>query len=375
MGAAWSSVAPVCAAALTNLTGARQQVADMLGVDELADTLDRNRVSREAVDAMWAACDDVVPDLVRYLNKKASLLGKERLDAWDLSAPLPGADAAVPWDDAVHTITSSFDVFSPSLGAFARAAVADRWIDGEPGPGRAQGGFCAFMPETGESRIFLTFGDARSVVTLAHELGHAWHNRWLAENPPGQRRLTSATAESASTFAETLYRDAASAAAASPDQKRRKLDEDLQAAVAYLMNIRGRYALERRLFELRREGALTPDTLRAETRRCFDHAYGGAVAHIDDMFWASKLHFYIPEFGFYNWPYTFGYLLSGALSARARAEGPAFEPVLARFLRATGWLDASEAAREALGADLTDPAFWSSAMGLLRAKVDAFCAE
>ena len=231
------------------------------------------------------------------------------------------------------------------------------------------------MPDTGESRIFLTFGDARSVVTLAHELGHAWHNRWLAENPPGQRRLTSATAESASTFAETLFRDAAQAAAVGADQQRRKLDEDLQAAVAYLMNIRGRYALERRLFALRREGALTPDVLREETTRCFSDANGGALGRVDEMFWASKLHFYIPEFGFYNWPYTFGYLLSGALSARARSEGPAFEPVLARFLRATGWLEASEAAREALGADLTDKAFWVAAMAPISQKVAAFCAE
>jgi oligoendopeptidase F len=374
--AAWASVRDVCAHALTQLTGNRLQHNDRLGVDELAFTLDDNRVSRATLDAMWAAADAARPTLARYLRHKATLLGTDGLHWHDLEAPLPGVGAqALEWGEATRMVGRAFRTFHPELAVFAREALDRRWIDAKPRAGRRPGGFCAGLPRTDASRIFLTWsGTVDNATTLAHELGHAWHNRVLAGQPPSRTAITSATAETASTFAEAVLRGQLLDTATDPGFRAFVLEQQLSAAVAFLMNIPHRFQLERRLYELRREGVLSADQLDAETLRIQRAAHGDALVSWDMRFWSNKLHFFIPEFGFYNWPYTFGYLFSGALYQRARREGQAFLEPLRDLLLRTGWQDTEELAHAALGADLTDPAFWRAAVAPLDALCDDFVA-
>jgi oligoendopeptidase F len=136
------------------------------------------------------------------------------------------------------------------------------------------------------------------------------------------------------------------------------------------MNIRARFGFERRLYALRREGILAPDTLSAEMLACQREAYGDALGSYFPRFWASKLHFYIASFGFYNWPYTFGFLFSREVYRRAAAGGDAFLPVLVDLLRRTGHGQTEALAADALGVDLTDPAFWQGAVADLDSAVD-----
>ncbi len=371
--AAWHGAQDLCASALNHLIGARQTLDDRLGVDELASTLHRNRLSRGSLDAMWAAVDEVLPSLVRYLDRKARLLGKDKLDWWDLSAPLPSPDESLSWETATAHIARAFGRFSPALEGFAVDALAAAWVDAEPRAGRRQGGFCARFPGAQESRIFMTWGDNhRTATTLAHELGHAYHNHWLLTLPASRRRVVSATAETASTFAEALFRDAALDAATDPAARVAMLDQELIAAVSFLMNIRARFEFERELYRMRRQGALEAEALCEAMAASQERAYCGALATYDETFWASKLHFYISYFGFYNWPYTFGYLFSGAVYARATAEGPSFEAAYNELLKCTGYLTSEAAARRTLGADLGDVGFWRGALAPVVARVDAF---
>lgn len=374
--AAWASVRDVCAHALTQITGNRLQHNDRLGIDELAFTLDDNRVSRATLDAMWAAADAARPALVRYLRHKATLLGTDGLHWHDLEAPLPGVGAhALSWGEATKMVGRALGTFHPDLAAFTREALDRRWIDAKPRAGRRPGGFCAGLPRSDASRIFLTWsGTVDNAITLAHELGHAFHNRVLAGEPPSRTAITSATAETASTFAEAVFRGALLAQATDPAVRAFVLEQELSAAVAFLMNIPHRFALERRLYALRREGVLSADQLDAETLRIQREAHGDALVSWDVRFWSNKLHFFIPEFGFYNWPYTFGYLFSRALYQRARVEGGAFLGPLRDLLLRTGWQDTEDLARDALGADLTDPAFWRSVVAPLDGLCDDFVA-
>lgn len=374
---AWTGVRDVCAAALTHITGARQTRADRVGVDVCARTLYRNRVTPPVLDALWAASDALQGPLVAYLERKAALLGKPRLDWWDLDAPLAPAEAAQrSFSHASDAVCSSFARLSPELADFARRALDARWIEAESRAGKKQGGFCASFGESRESRIFMTYtGSLDNALTLAHELGHAYHNEVLFTQPAARRQVTSALAETASTFAEAVCRDALLAEASSPQTRVFMLDQQLQAGVVFLMNIRARFAFERRLFALRRDGALHPDVLSEEMVACQQAAYCGALGTWNDLFWASKLHFYIARFGFYNWPYTFGYLFSAAVYARAQEEGPAFLPVFRDLLVRTGWQDARSLARETLGVELEDPEFWIGAARPLEGMVAEFLAE
>ncbi|MEZ4236608.1 MAG: M3 family metallopeptidase [Myxococcota bacterium] len=206
--AAWGSVRDLCAHTLTQIVGARQQHNDRLGVDELAYTMHGNRVDAALLDAMWAAADAARPALVRYLRHKATLLGKERLDWYDVEAPVGSSDRRWAWGDATRDILGAFGGFHPELATFAGEALDGRWVDALPREGRLPGGFCAGFREAGQSRIFMTFtGTLDNATTLAHELGHAYHNRVLDAEPSARCALTSALAETASTFAEAIFRD------------------------------------------------------------------------------------------------------------------------------------------------------------------------
>ncbi|MCB9687456.1 MAG: hypothetical protein H6738_04115 [Alphaproteobacteria bacterium] len=369
---AWRSVRDICAHTLTQITGQRLAMNDRLGVDELASSLHDNRIERGTLDAMWAAADAARPGLVRYLAAKARLLGTDGLAWHDLDAPV-GAGRNVGWGTATRWIGEAFAGFHPKLTTFAREALDGRWIDAAPAPGRRPGGFCAGAPRSDQSRIFLTFtGSIDNATTLAHELGHAYHNRVLANEHPARQQITSGTAETASTFAEAVFRDQLLARAEDPGFRLFVLEQQLSAATAFLMDIPHRFAIERKLYALRREGVMEADQLDELAVACQREAYAGALATWNPTFWSSKLHFYIPTFGFYNWTYTFGYLFSGALHARAREAGREGLALLEDVLLRTGWQGTEDLAREALGVDLGDPAFWVSVVRPLDAMVEEF---
>lgn len=372
--AAWKPVAPTCAAALTHITGHRQQKLDRLGLDPLAHTLHDNRLDAQTLDAILAACTELRPTLVRYLDAKAALLGKPKLDWWDLDAPLGGGDVSrLSWAQAERTITDAFGAFAPELADFARKAISQGWVEAEDRGGKRPGAFCTDLPLNAQSRVFMTYtGSVDDAVTLAHELGHAFHNEVLFRQPFLRRSITSATAETASTFAEAIVRDRILAGATDPKLRLFMLDQQLQAGVAFLMNIPARFTFERSLYDLRRDGPLTAPQLDQAMLRAQTQAYGGALGHYHEGFWASKLHFYISSFGFYNWPYTFGYLFSGAVYARAQSEGASFLPTFYALLERTGWDDTATLAHDVLGWDLRDPAFWVSAAAPLRQTLDQF---
>jgi len=371
---AWGEVRDICAMALTHITGARQIRLDRAGIDEIEPSLVGNRISRETLEALDAAREEAGPILAAYLARKAKLLAKERLDWWDQMAPYPGGkEAEISWAETCDLIRESFAGFRSDLAALAEKAIRDRWIDAEPRDEKRQGAFCADFPRSRESRILMTFsGTLRSALTLAHELGHAYHNEILFRLPSARRRLTSALAETASTFGEAVVRDRALARADSDATRIRLLDQQLQAGVAYLMNIPARFRFERSLYEMRRRGAFDADALSARMVECQRQAYGDALASWNPLFWASKLHFYISHFGFYNWPYMFGYLFSSAVYARAREEGAAFAPKYDALLALTGYADTESIGCEIFGEDLSDPGFWRRAVRPLIAAGEAF---
>lgn len=373
----WSGVRDVCSSALTHITGTRAALNGRRGVQPLADTCGLNRIERATLDALWTASDHAQDKLVAYLDRKAEVMGKPRLDWWDLAAPLPTPGGAEPlaFDHAAELVIDAFRAFDPAMADFAQRAVDSRWVEAEPRPGKRQGGFCSRVGNTGQSRIFMTWaGNLRSALTLAHELGHAWHNDVLFRQPSPQRRVASATAETASTFAEALFRDHLLAVAGDPALELQMLDQELMAGVSFLMNIRARYLFECELYELADAGPLAPDELDAAMLRAQQRAYADRLNSWDPTFWASKLHFYIANFGFYNWPYTFGYLFSTAVYDRARRAGPDFVPTYVRLLSETGYAWTEDAAMSCLGEDITQPDFWHRAARPLLDRVDAFLA-
>lgn len=356
--AAWAGVAEDCAAALTHIVGTRETLIRRRGLDPVDDSLAMHRMQRTTLDAMLEGARRAGPVLERYLGIKARLLGKPRLGWSDLGAPL-GASGAMRWDEATDFVLTHFGAWHPDLRGLAERAFSERWVEAEDRDHKRPGAYCASLGD-GRSRVYMTFGgNRRSVTTLAHELGHAWHNHVLGDVPFARRKVTSTLAESASVLAENLVRDAALAAATTPAERLAMLDERLAAGVSFLMNLPFRYDLERDLYTLRARGELDPAALcEASVTRQREHHRDQLVSW-SPYFWADKLHFYISHFAFYNYPYVFGYLFSALLYARSKAEGRSFHPRVVEVLRRSGWDDAEPLARDLLGIDLGDPDVWS----------------
>ncbi len=377
-GAAWQGVADVTAACLNAISGTRLVLARRRGVGHFLDpALFDAGIERATLDAMLGAVRDRQEIARRYLRGKATRLGLARLGFQDLGAPLPREDAArVPWADGCQRIRDAFGASYPALRDLAERAFTGRWIDHSPRAGKRPGGFCTSSPLLGESRVFMTYhGALGDVQTLAHELGHAFHNWVMRDLRLWARSYPMTLAETASTFAEEVVLDATLAAPATSAADRLAiLDTRLQDASAFLLNIPMRFDFEHRVYEEREGGELSVDRFRTLMLDAQRANYGDALAddQLDPWFWASKLHFYITDVSFYNFPYTFGYLFSRGIVARFRAEGPSFLPRYEALLRATGSAGAEDVARDTLGIDLRDRAFWDGAIDLIAADLASF---
>ena len=370
---AWGNQAPLCADTLNHLAGFRLNMYERRGWDDaLKEPLAINRMSAETLQAMWSAVNANKAPLKRFLERKAQLAGVERPSWHDVDAPL-GETEPVGYADAAAFIVRHFSAFSDELARFAERAFRERWVEAEDRPGKRPGGFCTSFPLSKQTRIFMTYaGTASNVSTLAHELGHAYHQHVMEDLPPLAQDYAMNVAETASTFAELLVSDAAVREAHSDSARIALLDDKLQSAVAFCMNIQARFLFERRFYEQRKHGHITVSQLNELMEQAQREAYGDALDRYHPLFWASKLHFYLTDVPFYNFPYTFGYLFSAGLYARAEQEGAAFASRYVALLRDTGRMTVEQLAEQHLGVDLRQPQFWQSALDRMLGDVDLF---
>ncbi len=397
--AAWDTVTVPLAAALNGAIGERVLLDRRRGwTDSLEAALFTNNVDRTTLDAMTAAVVDSLPAFRRYLRAKATLLDVGALDApgsadrtapasvrasaadgpplpwWDLFAPVAAPGESAPgfaWPAATAHVHEAFGSFSPTLAGLVDRATREQWIDAEPRDGKVGGAFCLPVRD-GESRVLLNFdGSFDSVQTLAHELGHAYHNTNLGERTPLQRQTPMALAETASIFCETIV-VASGLAGADDGQRLVLLNTDLQGATQVVVDIHSRFLFEGELCRRRATSTLSVDDLNAMMLDAQQAAYGDGLdqstAH--PTMWAVKGHYFTP---FYNWPYTFGLLFGLGLHARYLEDADAFRAGYDDLLSSTGMGDAATLAAR-FGIDVRSPAFWASSLAVLEARIEDFVA-
>lgn len=375
---AWETVEDAVAACLNGIGGWRLTLNERRGVEHFLDVAAfQSSVRRETVETMWSAIAELRELPRRYLRHKARLLGKERLGFQDLAAPLPVADSRkYTWEEGTEILLGAFDASYPALAEFTREMIADRRIEAQRRAGKRPGAFCTSSYRTCESRVFMNYGGtANDLRTLAHELGHAWHNRVMADIRPFARMYPMTLAETASTFAEDiLTRELLRRPGTDPEQRAQLLDALLLAQSMMMLNIHMRYTFEERFYTERAAGEVSVSRLKELMLEAQRACYGDvlAVGAEDPFFWASKLHFYIVGVTFYNFPYTFGYLLSQGLSALFAEGGAGFLPRYEAFLRLTGSASAEAAAAQGLDVNLAGTEFWSRSILHLQGELEEF---
>lgn len=378
---AWSSIADTCADAINHIAGTRLTLYRRLGLtDHLHAPCRYNRMRRETLDCMWSVVSERKPVLLKFLDQKARAFGLEKPTWYDVTAPYPVAngsagDAELVWDDACQMVIDTFERFSPDFGSFARQAIQNAWVEAENRSGKRQGGFCTGFPVKKQSRIFMTFTDsADSMSTLAHELGHAYHSWVLRDRPLFLRRYPMNLAETASTFAEAVLGEERLRVCDSAADQLTILDLMLSDAVAFLMNIHARFLFEDAFHRERADGELSAERLSELMLAAQNEAYVNGLAADGwyPNFWISKLHFYITGLPFYNFPYTFGYLLSLGVYAVGVESGEDFPEQYRKLLLATGCQQTEEAVESTLGYDLTAPEFWHKSLDIVERRVARF---
>ncbi len=373
----WSEKAPLFADTLNHLDGFRLNNYHLHQQNNfLAEPLKYNRLKQETLDMMWQTISDNKQPFVDYLTRKANLFGKEKMEWQDQEAPVllgEFKEQRFSFDDAADFIVTNFAKFSPKMADFAKSAFEKSWIEAEDRQGKRPGGYCTSLPESQESRIFMTYGESvNEVATLAHELGHAFHSSVMWDLPNLNQDYAMNVAETASTFAELIVADATLKEAKNKEEKINLLDTKMQNAIAMFLNIHSRFIFEKNYYQKRQERILADEEITDLMISAQREGYHNGLATYHPHFWASKLHFYIDDVPFYNFPYTFGYMFSLGIYAYAMKKGDSFENEYIALLRDTASMTTEELAKKHLDVDLTQPDFWQAGIDIVKNDIDQF---
>lgn len=369
----WQQVAPSLAAALNSIKGQVNALTRRRGwASPLDEALFNARIDRETLGAMLQAAREAFPDFRRYLQLKARALKLPKLAWYDLVAPLGGGGRAWTYDAAAAFIMEHFGAYSARMRDFAARAFRENWIDAEPRAGKEGGGFCMWLRRD-ESRILVNFNPSYGgMSTLAHELGHGYHNLNLAACTPLQRATPMTLAETASIFCETLVKMAA-LQHATPSEQLEIIEASLQGSCQVTVDITSRLLFEQRVFERRQQRELSVDEFCQIMLDAQRETYGDGLdeAVLHPYMWAAKPHYYSSERSFYNFPYMFGLLFGLGCYARYQRDPDEFRQGYDALLASTGLADAATLAGR-FGIDLHAPDFWRSSLDVIRHDIDRF---
>lgn len=302
--------------------------------------------------------------------------GFAKLNPWDLLAPYPSAttpsvDISLP--EAMQLITKAFERFSPDMADFAKHMFTKNWIDATPSANRASGAYCTNFAKIREPRVFITYdGSLKNLITLAHELGHAYHYWVMKDMKLGQTHYSASLAETASIFAETLVRDYILENAQTSEEKKSILWQELESAASLLINIPARFEFECRMFEQRKLQTLSATDLKNLNKQAWQHWYEDTLTDYNEMFWASKLHFSKSRISFYNYPYLFGYLFSLGIYAKKNENSLDFKKLYIDILRDTGTLNAEDLIQKHFSEDITQKDFWVQSLKIVENSINEF---
>ena len=372
---AYEKVKDAVSYSLNNIKTQVNTISELRGFESpLAQTLEYSKMKRETLDAMLEAMVEYMPVFHKYLKHKAKLLGhKNGLPWYDLFAPMGESETKFTVEEAREYLVKHFKGFSDDLADLVEQAFEEKWIDFFPRKGKVGGAFCGNLPFVKQSRILTNFsGSLSDVITLAHELGHAYHGLHIQDHLPLNTDYSMPVAETASTFNESLIMEAA-IKGASGFEKMALIESQLQDVTQIMCDIYSRYLFETEVFEKSKQGFLFPDELNDIMLRAQKAAYGDGLNHdyLHPYMWVVKPHYYSEALSFYNFPYAFGGLFARGLYEKYKNEGEAFVAKYKALLNATTVSTVEDAAKEAV-INLEEADFWRTSLRAIENLVDEF---
>ena len=361
------------AACLNGIKGEARTMCELKHFDSVLDmALDTANMDRETLDALLAAMEESLPMFRRYFRLKARLLGYQGgLKFYDLFAPVGKMRGGYTPEEARELLVQEFGAFSPRMAAMIGRAFDERWIDMYPREGKTGGAFCSGMHPLGISYVLANFeGSYGSVSTLAHELGHAYHNECMRDVPILMSDYPMPLAETASIFNETLLAQRMLERADAP-MRVAMLEQQLSDAAQVIVDIMSRFLFEKEVVERRADTTLSPAQLCRIMLDAQKRTYGDGLDadFMHPYMWACKSHYYSTDVHFYNFPYAFGQLFAVGVYALYQKKGADFLPDYEKLLRSAGSGDVREVAA-GVGIDVADVNFWRSSLKVFEDKLN-----
>ena len=366
-------------AAAFALNSIKLQVLNECRLRGFASPLDQalfeSRMSRKTLDALIGAMNEYMPKFREYLKAKGKALGHENGLPWcDMFAPMGSLDKKYTVDEAKAYLLEIFGGFDQQLHDMVKRAFEENWIDFFPRKGKVGGAFDYNVPYAKQSRVLTNFDGAfGDIVTLAHELGHAFHDQQVFSHSIIQQDYSMPVAETASTFNEVLEVSTAIERATTKEEKLALIESQLQDANQIITDIYSRYLFETSVFANRDNEFMDPDRMCELMHEAQLASYGDGIMEdtLHKYMWLCKGHYYSGGLSFYNFPYAFGGLFAQGLYALYKKQGQSFVPLYKALLNATSVNNVEDTAKMA-GIDLTDKAFWREGLQSLAEEIDEF---
>lgn len=360
------------AAALNGVKGATISLDTRRGWSTpLERSIFESRIDSEILTALIATLEEAVPLFQSYLKKKAEFLGVETLAFYDLFAPVAKSAKRYTYEEAQSFIVEHFARFNKKMGEFANKAFEEHWIDPEPRKGKVGGAYDTSFPVAKQSRILSNFDYTYSgVSTLAHELGHAYHDSQVLHHSGLLRSYPMPLAETASIFCEGLIFQGA-LEEANEEEQIALIEALLQDSTQVCLDILSRFYFEEEVFKRRKEGDITAKELNEIMLDAQKRTYGPALDTYHPYMWTIKSHYYHQGFSYYNYPYAFGQLFGLGLTKRSESDRKAFVDQYDALLSVSGMKSVRDVGLEA-GIDLGDRAFWKEGIEVIAHYVEVF---
>lgn len=372
---AYEKIKDAVSFSLNNIKTQVNTICELRGYESpLAMTLQQAKMKRETLEAMLEAIREALPAFHKYLKHKAKIMGHEQGLPWyDMFAPIGESNSKYTTEEAKDYLVKHFRTFANDLADMVEEAFDREWIDFYPRKGKVGGAFCENLPFVKQSRILTNYtGTLNDVVTLAHELGHAYHGKNIEEHQPLNVDYSMPVAETASTFNEALIMEAA-IKGATGREKIALIESQLQDVTQIICDIYSRYLFETAVFDQCKKGFLFADELKEMMLAAQKEAYGDGLDHdyLHPYMWVLKSHYYSEQLSFYNFPYAFGGLFARGLYEKYKVEGEEFVPKYRALLRATTIMSVEDAAKQA-EINLEDPEFWRTSLRTIEELIDEF---
>lgn len=368
-----AAAADISAAAINSIKGEVLTVSDKRGfASPLHRSLANYHMDEEILSCLIESVEEYLPQLCRYYKLKSQIMGfPGGLPYNQRESSMVKGHTSYSMADAKNLILNAFEGFGSKMYHFGKRAFEEHWIDYLPSDRKISGASCDGVYAIGESRIRLHYnGTLQDVNTLAHELGHGYHNLNLFEEGVLNYSYDLPIAETASKFSELLFKETLKKQ--QPDSEKPYLEDFIVSGfVNTIVDIQSRFYFEDELFAVRRLREPGAEELCRMMQKAQLRCYGDSLDEkcLDPYMWLSKPHYYFADRSYYNFPYSFGTLLSIGMYRHYEADPLEFAKSYDVFLKSTGKMDVHKLCK-IVGIDVKDKAFFRDSLAYVVGLID-----